>query len=353
MLEPQARRRGHHRGRDLRRVVEVEEERVHARDRRGRRIEVASALDRERRAARSSRARGRGRRGRGRGGEVRRREEPSPRPRRLVDERRRPPRPAAARARTSAPRRLRERPEPLPATLLRAPLPRHPRPPLSSRSAASSCSRSFKTPTLGLDLQGGLEVVLEAKAPRGREVTQRTSTARSRSSRSASTRPASPSRDPQQGDNQISVELAGRPRRRARRRAGRPDRAARVLRPRRATRSARRRRANGGSRRAAAPAAPLEPAGARREGDADAPGTCTRATRSAWPARPTPGGDPQQLGGKAPEGSKFYAVPEGRTILTCGPTATALSRRRRFPATRTTTTSSSTSRPTPRSRSRS
>jgi preprotein translocase subunit SecD len=30
----------------------------------------------------------------------------------------------------------------------------------------------FKTPTLGLDLQGGLEVVLQAKAPRGREITQ-------------------------------------------------------------------------------------------------------------------------------------------------------------------------------------
>ena len=30
----------------------------------------------------------------------------------------------------------------------------------------------FRTPTLGLDLQGGLEVVLQAKAPRGREITQ-------------------------------------------------------------------------------------------------------------------------------------------------------------------------------------
>jgi preprotein translocase subunit SecD len=29
----------------------------------------------------------------------------------------------------------------------------------------------FRTPTLGLDLQGGLEVLLQAKAPQGREIT--------------------------------------------------------------------------------------------------------------------------------------------------------------------------------------
>ena len=30
----------------------------------------------------------------------------------------------------------------------------------------------FRSPTLGLDLQGGLEVILQAKAPQGREITQ-------------------------------------------------------------------------------------------------------------------------------------------------------------------------------------
>ena len=33
-------------------------------------------------------------------------------------------------------------------------------------------SPAYKKPTLGLDLQGGLEVILQAKAPQGREITQ-------------------------------------------------------------------------------------------------------------------------------------------------------------------------------------
>jgi preprotein translocase subunit SecD len=44
----------------------------------------------------------------------------------------------------------------------------------------------FRTPTLGLDLQGGLEVILQARAPQGREITQE--------DLDRSTRSASPSR---------------------------------------------------------------------------------------------------------------------------------------------------------------
>ena len=39
--------------------------------------------------------------------------------------------------------------------------------------------------------------------------------------------------------------------------------------------------------------------------------------------------------GEVPEGSKFYAVPEGRTILTCGPSATLCPGVNQVPPTRT------------------
>ena len=66
--------------------------------------------------------------------------------------------------------------------------------PLSSRSLGVLTLGYFREPTLGLDLQGGLEVVL-AGAARGRAGAdrRRTSTGRSRSSATASTRSASPS----------------------------------------------------------------------------------------------------------------------------------------------------------------
>src|SRR3989442_13250264 len=53
----------------------------------------------------------------------------------------------------------------------------------------------YKKPVLGLDLQGGLEVVLQAVPPKGHTLTQPTSTRRSWSSRSGSTNPAGPRRE--------------------------------------------------------------------------------------------------------------------------------------------------------------
>ncbi len=68
----------------------------------------------------------------------------------------------------------------------------------------------FRSPTLGLDLQGGLEVVLEARAPRGEEVTpeameRAVGIIRERIDKLGVAEPDVR----QQGENQISVALAG------------------------------------------------------------------------------------------------------------------------------------------------
>jgi SecD/SecF fusion protein len=67
-----------------------------------------------------------------------------------------------------------------------------------------------RTPTLGLDLQGGLEVVLEAQAPKGQEVTQdglnrAVETIRDRVDKLGVSEPEIR----KQGDNQIAIALAG------------------------------------------------------------------------------------------------------------------------------------------------
>jgi SecD/SecF fusion protein len=67
-----------------------------------------------------------------------------------------------------------------------------------------------RTPTLGLDLQGGLEVVLQAKAPKGRQITQEDldrsiEIMRQRIDRIGVSEPVIT----RQGPNQIAVELAG------------------------------------------------------------------------------------------------------------------------------------------------
>ena len=67
----------------------------------------------------------------------------------------------------------------------------------------------FRSPTLGLDLQGGLEVVLQAKAPRGREITQEDldrsiEIMRERIDKIGVAEPVIT----RQGSNQIAVELA-------------------------------------------------------------------------------------------------------------------------------------------------
>ena len=68
----------------------------------------------------------------------------------------------------------------------------------------------FRTPTLGLDLQGGLEVILQAKAPKGRQITQEDldrsiEIMRQRIDKIGVSEPVIT----RQGPNQIAVELAG------------------------------------------------------------------------------------------------------------------------------------------------
>ena len=68
----------------------------------------------------------------------------------------------------------------------------------------------FRTPTLGLDLQGGLELVLEAQAPRGREITDEdmnrsVEIIRERVDKLGVAEPEIR----RQGENQIAVDLAG------------------------------------------------------------------------------------------------------------------------------------------------
>jgi len=68
----------------------------------------------------------------------------------------------------------------------------------------------FRSPTLGLDLQGGLEVVLQAKAPKGREITQddlnrSIEIMRQRIDKIGVSEPVIT----RQGTDQIAVELAG------------------------------------------------------------------------------------------------------------------------------------------------
>ena len=89
-----------------------------------------------------------------------------------------------------------------------------------------------RSPTLGLDLQGGLEVVLEARPEAGQELTDEdldrsVEIIRQRVDRIGVSEPEIRTQEP----NQIVVDLAGRLRRPAGGRADRADGAARVLRP--------------------------------------------------------------------------------------------------------------------------
>ena len=180
----------------------------------------------------------------------------------------------------------------------------------------------FKTPTLGLDLQGGLEVVLQAKAPRGREITQE-DLDRSKDIMEERVNKLKVG-EPEirtQGSDQISVELPG---------VHDAARAAQIVGqtaqlqfydlqgdtlPPTAT-------ANGGIQ----PSLALLPLLQSQQKLAE------KGTPTAWYlysssskrlAGPADSKEEilSQFGGRAPEDSKFYSVPEGRTILTCGPSA--------------------------------
>jgi SecD/SecF fusion protein len=177
----------------------------------------------------------------------------------------------------------------------------------------------FRTPTLGLDLQGGLEVVLQAKAPLGREITQEDldrsiEIMRQRVDKTGVAEPVIT----RQGSNQIAVELAGvHDAARAAELVGQTaqlqfyDLQGDALPP------------TATATGAVQPSTQLLPLLKSQEKLAE------KGTPTAWYLYSHEGkrlAGPEdtkeailrRYGGSEPVGSKFYAVPEGRTILTCG-----------------------------------
>ncbi len=180
----------------------------------------------------------------------------------------------------------------------------------------------FRTPTLGLDLQGGLEVILQARAPQGREITQEDldrsiEIMRDRIDKIGVSEPVIT----RQGSDQIGVELAGvHDAARAAEIVGQTaqlqfyDLQGDALEP---TKTA-----AGGIQ----PSLQLLPLLQSQEALAEK-GTPTawylysdKSERLAGPAD-TREEIERGFGGNLPEGAQFYGVPEGRTILTCGPSA--------------------------------
>jgi SecD/SecF fusion protein len=181
----------------------------------------------------------------------------------------------------------------------------------------------FRSPTLGLDLQGGLEVVLQAKAPKGREITQEDldrsiEIMRQRIDKIGVSEPVIT----RQGTDQISVELAGvHDAGRAAEIIGQTaqlqffDLQGDALPP---TLGA------NGQITAAPQLLPL----LSGQQEAAKNGTPTQwylysaaKKRLAGPAD-TKEAILRQFGGDQPEGSKFYAVPQGKIVLTCTDNAT-------------------------------
>jgi SecD/SecF fusion protein len=181
----------------------------------------------------------------------------------------------------------------------------------------------FRSPTLGLDLQGGLEVVLQAKAPPGREITQddldrSIEIMRQRIDKIGVSEPVIT----RQGTDQISVQLAGvHDSARAAQIIGQTaqlqmfDLQGDALPP---TLGA------NGQITASPQLLPLL-SGLQEEAKK---GTPTQwylyskdKKRLAGPSD-TKEDILRQFGGKEPQGSTFYAVPQGKTILTCTDNAT-------------------------------
>jgi SecD/SecF fusion protein len=181
----------------------------------------------------------------------------------------------------------------------------------------------FRSPTLGLDLQGGLEVILQAKAPQGREITQddldrSIEIMRQRIDKLGVSEPVIT----RQGNDQISVQLAGvHDAGRAAEIIGQTaqlqffDLQADALPP---TAGA------SGQINASPQLLPL----LSGQQEAAKTGTPTQwylyskdKKRLAGPSE-TKDDILKQFGGEQPEGSKFYAVPQGKIILTCTDTAT-------------------------------
>jgi SecD/SecF fusion protein len=181
----------------------------------------------------------------------------------------------------------------------------------------------FREPTLGLDLQGGLAVVLEAKAPKGQQITEEgldrsIEIMRERVDKLGVAEPEIRSL----GNNQILIELPGvRDAGRAAEIVGKTaqlefyDLEADVAGPSRAPQN--QVRAN------ESPLPLLVAENKLKEGE----------TPTAWylfskdkKRLAGPADEKEALlddveGGKAPAGSTFYAVPEGRIVLSCGRSA--------------------------------
>ncbi|MEO8290559.1 MAG: protein translocase subunit SecD [Gaiellaceae bacterium] len=181
----------------------------------------------------------------------------------------------------------------------------------------------FRSPTLGLDLQGGLEVVLQAKAPKGREITKEDldrsiEIMRQRIDKIGVSEPVIT----RQGTNQIAVELAGvHDAGRAAQIIGQTaqlqffDLQGDALPP------------TAGANGQVTGSPKLLPLLSSQQTLAEK-GTPTQwylySAKKERLAGPTDTKEQilLQFGGEQPEGSTFYAVPQGRIILTCGTSAT-------------------------------
>jgi SecD/SecF fusion protein len=181
----------------------------------------------------------------------------------------------------------------------------------------------FRQPTLGLDLQGGLEVVLEARPERGRELTQEdldrsVEIIRDRVDKTGVAEPEIR----KQGENQIAVSLAG---------VHDTGRAARLI--------GQTAKLEFYDLQGDLVGASISPEGQPIAAPKLLPllsSQQTLAEKGAPTAWYLYGSKKERLagpadtqaeilrelpGGEAPEGSKFYAVPEGRIVLTCGTSA--------------------------------
>jgi SecD/SecF fusion protein len=180
----------------------------------------------------------------------------------------------------------------------------------------------FRSPTLGLDLQGGLEVILQAKAPRGRAITQEDlDRSKDIMEQRVNKLGVGEPEIRKQGNNQISVELPG---------VHDAGRAAELI-----GQTAQLQFYN----LQADLLPPSVDAAGNPQPNPQLFPILTSQQKLAETGIPTSWylyshegkrlAGPEdtkeailrQYGGSEPVGSKFYAVPEGRTILTCGPSA--------------------------------
>ena len=187
-------------------------------------------------------------------------------------------------------------------------------------------------PTLGLDLQGGLEVTLQAVPPKDRKLTKEdldrsVSIMRSRVDKLGVAEPEIRT----QGSDQISIQLPGVKDPAAAAADHRQDRAARALRPRARPRLALDRRAHEAADRDAEALRPARgPAGARREEARRTPTTCSARRGRQLVRGPvqTKEAALAKWGGKLPPGHKLFAVPPNTVVVSCGAGDGRLPRRR-------------------------